>query len=386
MGFAAALSAWGSLATVASADVVGISVAAQPGEGVVQLARVRMPGVPIPANGAILIEGVGSNLPELEVLDRDGSPIPGTHRSVGEVVDGRTLYAWLPEHPLQPGPVSVTLFDPFDSSLAQLEELQVIEAIDDALPEIMSAPSASELTGNYERVCCQVPVANLARECAIIRQTTVIQVDGGLWSSDPATKLNQYLFRYSPHTGIGTASIRPRPLETLAPIRFVNAADEYCFELTALNVATLEERVYRDLPSCAARGELSLGTVDVEPQAAFFSPQSCPFPLPEFEAQWCEINQDVCEAGMTDHCEQYAYICDDGPRPERWSVPDAGTMPRIDLPPRSDASDATASELDDSGCSATALGSKRPRGSLAWLMLAIGGLWRLYVPRAGAQV
>lgn len=380
IGISAGLGAWLALATAAQADPIGLPVAAQPGEG--SLLRVRMPGVPIPANGAILIESIDGADPDIEVLDSDGSLVPGTHQSVGELANKTTIYAWLPEQPFQPGAYSVKIVHPFDSTLAQLDEIQVVEAFDDTPPAIMSAPSASEITGDYQTLCCQTPVDNLARECAVVRQTSIIQVDGGLSSSAPAAKLNQFLFRYAVRTGLGTATVSPMPLEALQPISFVNDADEYCFDLIAVNVATLEQHTYSELASCADRGELFLGTADVEPPPTFFDPRTCPFPPPPYQAKWCEINQDVCETGAASHCEQYEYICNDGPRPEHWSMPDAGTLPRIDLLPDPDSkADAVHPTADHSGCSVATSGRKAPRATLAWLGFAIAGLWLRYAAR-----
>ena len=380
VGVVAGLSAWLALATSAGALPADLPDASQPGQG--SALRVRMPGVPIPANGAILIESIDGANPEIEVRDSDGALVVGSHRSVGELANKTTIYAWLPEQPFQLGAHSVTIVHPFDSSLAQLDEIQVVEAFDDAPPEIMSAPSASETTGDYEMVCCQTPVDDLARECAVVRQTSIIQVDGGLSSSAPAAKLNQFLFRYAVRTGFGTATVSPMPLEALQPISFVNDANEYCFDLIAVNVATLEQHTYGELASCAERGELSLGTADVEPPPAFFDPRTCPFPPPPFQAKWCEINQDVCETGAVSHCEQYEYICNDGPRPEHWSMPDAGTLPRIDLLPNPGSkNDAVHPTVDHSGCNVATGGRKAPRAALAWLALAIAGLWLRYAAR-----
>jgi hypothetical protein len=386
IGGVTALVAWMALPTSARAIPSEVSVTAQPGEGALQ--RVRMPGVPIPANGAILIESIDGSWPEVEVLDSDGSPVAGSQQVVGELANRTTIFAWLPEQTFLPGAYSVTTIHPFDSPLAQLDEIVVIEAFDDAPPEIMSAPSASEITGDFETVCCQTPVDDLARECAVVRQTSILQVDGGLSSSAPAAKLNQFLFRYTVRTGIGTATVSPMPLEALQPIRFVNDADAYCFALIAVNVATMERHTYDDLPSCADRGELFLGTVELEPTAAFFDPQKCPFPPPPYQPEWCEINEGVCEAGAAAHCEQYEYICNDGPRPERWSSDPGKMLPRIDFSSGRDAGDeAVAVRNDSSGsdasCSAAAIGSEPRSTPLAWLAFAIAfaGLWLRYAPR-----
>jgi hypothetical protein len=381
VGVLTILGAWMALATSARALPAEVSVAAQPGEGALQ--RVRMPGVPIPANGAILIESVDGANPVVEVLDSAGSPVAGSHQIVGELVNRTTIFAWLPEQTFLPGAYSVTTIHPIDSSLAQLDEIQVIDAFDDAPPALMSAPSASEITADFESVCCQTPVDNLARECAVIRQTSIIQVDGGLSSSAPAAKLNQFLFRYTPRIGVGTDTDSPMPLEALSPISFVNDADEYCFNLIAVNVATLEQHTYSDLPSCAERGELFSGTVDVEPSPTFFDPRTCPFPPPPYQDEWCEINQDVCEAGVTSHCEQYEYICNDGPRPERWSMPE---VPRVDVSSGPDAGDGPVSVRNDSSgrdssCSTAAIGGEPRSAPPAWLAFAIAGLWLRYAAR-----
>lgn len=88
----------------------------------------------------------------------------------------------------------------------------------------------------------------------------------------------------------------------------------------------------------------------------------------------------MCEAGATSHCEQYDCICNDGPRPERWSEPDAATLPRIDFLPVPDSDDEPAAHHRspiDASCSTVVIRSAADSAlaSRLAIMLAIAALW-----------
>jgi hypothetical protein len=196
------------------------------------------------------------------------------------------------------------------------------------------------------------PISEDLRPCTVVEQNSVIHVEGGLSSTEPASKLNQYLFRYEAAIGSGLVTVTNRfmPIDQLPPVIFESEADQYCFVLKVLNVATLEEHAYGELPSCAERGTLHVGPTRFAPDPQVLDPGLCPFPPRELRSAWCISNELACEAEPGERCAQYRHVCHDGPLPQRWV--DMG------LPGRIVFSDSTPTDQSESD----ALCSVRPPG------------------------
>lgn len=356
-----ALVTWSLLGSSARAD----SISAQ-----TMLPRIRMPGAPVPANGAIVLESLDSIAPLIEVSSSDGVFVPGTAREVGALRFGGLIFAWVPDAPFQPGKYSVNKLHPYDSSLAALEEIEVIEPISPEPLALISVPSASEVSTRSESYCCMDPISEDLNPCTVVEQNSVIHVEGGLSSAEPASKLNQYLFRYEAARGSGLHTVTDRfmPIDQLPPVIFESEADEYCFVLKALNVATLEEHAYGDLPGCAERGRLHVGPTRFEPDPLVLDPGLCPFPPRELRSAWCVSNERACEGASGESCAQYRHVCHDGPLPQRWV--DMGLPGRIVF---SDPAHADQSERDTL-CSVRAPGHAKLGVTPGWLAL-VALLW-----------
>jgi hypothetical protein len=337
------------------------------------LPRIRMPGAPIPANGAIVLESLDSIAPLIEVTSSEGVFVPGAAHEVGALRFGGLIFAWVPDEPFQPGTYTVTKRHPYDSSLFAPEDIEVIEPASAEPPLMNSVPSASEVSTRSESYCCMDPISEDRRPCTVVEQSSVIHVEGGLSSAEPASKLNQYLFRYEAAHGSGLFTVTKRfmPIDQLPPVIFESEADQYCFVLKVLNVATLEEHEYPELPSCAERGTLHVGPTRFAPDPQVLDPGLCPFPPRELRSAWCISNERACEAEPGERCAQYEHVCRNGPLPQRWV--------QMGLPGRIVFSDQALTDQSeaDALCSVRAPGRTKLGGEGGWLALvALLGLCR----------
>lgn len=352
--FAAVLSACALLDEAARAD--------QPGA---VLPRIRMPGAPVPANGAIVFESLDATAPLIDVTSSEGVVVFGSVHQVGALPFGGLIFAWVPEAPLEPGTYSVSKNHQYDSSLASLEEIEVIAPIDAEPPALISEPSASEVSTRSEWFCCRDPIRNDLRPCTVVEQVSVIHVEGGLSSTAPASKLNQYLFRYEATLGSGVSTVTDRfmPIDQLPPVIFESEADRYCFVLKALNVATFEEHTYTELPRCTDRGKLHVGPTQFEPDPVVLDPALCPFPQLGLRSAWCVANEASCAQDRGESCQQYEHVCHDGPLPQRWV--DMGLPERIAIADTEPADRSREAPL----CSVHAPLASKLRAPAGWLAL-----------------
>src|SRR5690349_11968261 len=67
------------------------------------LPRIRMPGAPVPANGAIVLESLDATAPLIDVTSMGGFAVSGSVHEVGALPFGGLIFAWVPEAPLEPG-------------------------------------------------------------------------------------------------------------------------------------------------------------------------------------------------------------------------------------------------------------------------------------------
>lgn len=348
------------LASAARADAVAPQT---------MLPRIRMPGAPIPANGAIVLESLDSVAPLVEVSS-EGAVVLGTAHEVGALRFGGLIFAWAPVEPFEPGTYSVKIVHPYDSSLFAHHDIEVIEPIGAEPPALISVPSASEVSTRSESYCCNDPISGDRHPCTVVEQSSVIHVEGGLSSTEPASKLNQYLFRYlaAPGSGLYTVTDRFMPIDQLPPVIFESEADQYCFVLKVLNVATLEEHAYGELPSCAERGKLHVGPTRFEPDPQVLDPGLCPFPPRELRSEWCISNERVCEAEPGESCAQYRHVCHDGPLPQRWV--DMGLPGRIVF-----SDTALADQSEPAALCSVRVPGRTTRGGTAGGLALVALLW-----------
>jgi len=326
------------------------------------LPHVRTPRVAIPANGAIVIESPDGTEPLLEVYAASGALVEGSQRRVGALSDLGGVYAWVPHEPFLPGAHLVYQTHRQHAQLQRTDMLTVIEPHDGTPPRVTSEPSASTMLVPGAQACCMTPAAERIERCVFVSSLASVQVTAGLSSMDPASKLNQFLFRFEPASSSASStasSFGPsdfEPFENAGPLTFDQEVDEFCFVLRALNVVTLEEHVYSDVPSCVARGDLPVGEVPAEPPTTFYDLRRCLVPPEGFEPQWCTANAWACEMGMKEDCELHQHVCDNGPLPGRWKLQSLGLAPQ---------------EREESCAVAVVGAAPRRRGWAVWLGLGL---------------
>lgn len=279
-------------------------------------AHVRRPTLPIPSNGALLLEGVDFATPAIEVRDANGVVLPGTLREVSFGVDA--LYAWVPTAPLELGTIEVTLSVQGNPSATETSTIEVVAPFEPGPPVLRSEPSATWQATPVQSACCRTPI-NEPGACFFVVEECRILVQPGLSTAATQAVLNQYLFRtVSAGTATGEASPQFSPLESLHQVAFFEPSDSYCIEVQALNLATQQVHVYEDLEGCASHDNKRVGELPIKLNPDDLSMERCLVPPLGFESDWCEINGAACEREASNACQLYKHVCDDGPLPPAW--------------------------------------------------------------------
>lgn len=302
--------------TPASPDpggAAGAGVARLPASPLV--ANVLMARAPVPVDGAIVFRADDGVMPTIDVRDPMSALVPGRFQDLGPYdlsfgFSGR-YFAWLPNEPFTTGTYSVA-FRLNDGSVRQVVPITIVEPFGAALPELDVQPSTSTVGALGETTCCQTARGAPTQHCDYIERHAAVLVDLGFSTAGPAGPLNQLLFRWVPTEASGASDAPERfaPLSELPPIRFFELRDEYCVDLEAQSVVTLEVERYRGFHACVPRGELEAGTFAVTPNDAFFALDACPQPPPEFKDHWCALNMPVCAWNGTDDCARFRRFCE----------------------------------------------------------------------------
>lgn len=282
-------------------------------------AKLRRPTLPIPTDGALLLVSGDFTLPIVEVRDPDGALIEGRLLEVG--LDTGPLYSWKSTALLTTGTYEVTIRHPDGGDREDLVSVEVVEPFASELPALNTEPSAIWQAFPQNRTCCYVP--GIARDtvCFATLQEAVIRVQPGFSSASSQAILNQWLFRVGPAPGSSGGDANPiyRPLEHPAhEVMFREAADAYCIDVHARNIATLEESVYSSLESCASHDNRELGPdipIEVDPSVLTIK-NGCLAPPDAYKDPWCEANAGICDTGNISECQLFEYVCEGGPLPE----------------------------------------------------------------------
>jgi len=332
--------------------------------------RVLSPGAPIPANGGILIESIDGVAVTAAVTSPTGTRVEGTTTLLS--MPDAAYFAWAPAAELGLGEYWVELRNESGSSLDSTSSVEIAAAADRAKPMLAISPSVSTLTAPSERACCLTLSQDGLDHCALTEQQTFAQVDLGLSSTETVSKLNQFLFRVRVAEGNAppNAPAAFRPFGASAALNFEAAADEYCLEVDALDIVTLEEHRYPDLDHCVAGSSVRVGTTPVELDDEFLAGDLCVRPPVGHEERWCEVNAGACANGRTQKCAQLQDTCEDEPRPDA-AAPEADAG----LDDEHDASADGGNEREsDRGCTVAARGARSSSGAAAYLVLVMLGL------------
>jgi len=340
----------------------------------------------IPENGAVLIKGPYDSEPAVFALIAGSGAI---NSSAGvEVegaltrIEGSPYWVWLPTAPLVAGTsIELQLWGSGELDATSLSSFTVMPALELAQPAIALAPSASLISVISEKVCCRARFGTSATleassPCFGIEYEASIQLDPGISTTAPRLQSNQYVFRFDTGPDARPAFTDGSLSGVVLPV-FREQADEYCFNITAIELSTRTEYPYESA-ACARHGTLAdLGVSAVEPGAAELVRNLCQAPPLGFEEPWCEVNAD-CEGNETSaFCGLYPHVCDGEPI---MALPSSADPPEV----RADAAVGDAGGGDDvvvvvdasqsrsgSGCGCMVVAASRSGRAALALSLAI---------------
>ena len=284
--------------------------------------RVVNAGAGIPVGGALLINvGNSSVAPTVvvSVVDMPQTTFGGTLRMLA--VGNQFLWVWTPSSPLTAGTTyQVTVSAPDLGVTSPTDTFEVVPAITLAKPTISTAPSASWRGDTNNWGCCRSLIGGVLQDasCFPNEQIASIVLEPGFTTSTPAVEMNQFVFRIAtgttPLSGVQPSVWPNLPME---PIR--EQADEYCFQLEAIDIVSEMAFSYTalDVELCAPHGDLAdLGIVPLEPGATELDRLVCHAPPEAYKEEWCELNEDPCaDDAMATACGLYGYVCRDEPLP-----------------------------------------------------------------------
>ena len=377
------MSALGSLALAgsASADPV-VNVPVDPNSA--QLFVVNAAGG-VPANGAVLVLG-----PYDTELAVSGIGPSGPQDGTLTHIEDSAYWVWRPAVPFVAGTrFQVDLMTAGAIAVEASVSFDVLPAIELAQPPIMLAPSTSLLSVISERACCRARLNNSATleatsPCFGIEYESSIQLDPGISTSAPRLLANQYLFRFTTGDGERPSFADGSLASVVLPI-FREQAEQYCFEVTAIELPTLTELPYEASSSCAAHGALDdIGKSPAEPGPGELIHSACQAPPVGLEDAWCEVNEACADDEDDPFCGLYPHVCEGKPLEPLSSSIDAGAHDAGAAGAQADASaDLPVGKGGGDGCSATsaARGSSSGWLGLGWT-LALALAWAARAARA----
>lgn len=281
--------------------------------------RIVNAGAGIPVGGGLLIySGSGSSAaPIVEVTDT-ADPTATLDGSLKQVANPY-YWVWVPSIPLTVDSLyQVQATDPHLSFEGATATFKAVAEITIARPAISADPSASWRGETYTVACCSSLIGGILQQasCFPDQQRASITLEPGFITSDPAVLLNQFLFRLG-NDEVPSASAFPGiwPNVTMSPI--YTQAEEYCFELQAIEILTGMVFTYEDIEHCAPHGELAdLGVIEIEPGSAELDRLVCHAPPDKYQDQWCDLNEDPCaDDDMATACGLYGFVCEGEPLP-----------------------------------------------------------------------
>ena len=295
-------------------------------------ATLLLPGVPIPANGSIIIQQLGPafSAADAKLMDPNGgTPIDGTVRMVGQYA------VWTPTRALVPG-VTYTLSIATPGSVvgAVQYQLMVVPAWTPARVSVTNTPRLERAYNAGTTRCCTAVtgVSKGSVGCFLAEQRSVVRLWTQLTSTATPTELSQFLFRLSPAGMTPAVPANYVPLSALAQVAtdWTTAASEYCVNLDALEITAGKTYDYPNLMTrCVPHGGLgTLGIEDVAIDAAkALGREICPVPPPNYEMRWCETNKAACTAERSlVGCENYGHMCLGEPAPQPAAAGTGGTL------------------------------------------------------------
>lgn len=268
-------------------------------------------GSGIPANGALLLEGPYDQVPTVLVRELSTNTF---FTGTVEPIEGAPYWVWRPDDPLPVGAVCEVEIAS-DATGSSWADIDVVAAIELEQPAIVTAPAASLISVAAERACCRTQFTagyglEATSQCFTIGNESSVHVDPGVLTMSGQAQANQYLFRFSTGPDARPVYSTGSFNRLVLPV-YREQADEYCFEVAAIELPTLRELAYDDVDTCAEHGTLAdLGPSPVEPSAFELSRAICHAPPIGYEEPWCEVNEDCEEGDSTSGCRLYPHVCE----------------------------------------------------------------------------
>jgi hypothetical protein len=258
---------------------------------------------------------------------------------------------------------------------------QVVLAVDAPieLPEVRASLTLSLAGYGSMSECCHSSAALGFMQVASCFDTENLygaQLTPGLGFVTPGAANNsQYLFHLQA-AGATAAPIWQSWTNAQQALEYSTQAEEYCFELLALDVRTLATHRYDALePRCAPHGSLgALGPRPLSVSDAQLDRLICPTPPESLAARWCEVNERLCANNTTlQGCDSYGPVCHGELVPEP-DLAGAGGVGGASVAGASGSGGAPSAGMGDesssSGCSA-ALAQRSSAPVWVWSVLGL---------------
>jgi hypothetical protein len=272
-------------------------------------ARLLYGEAPIPANGALLLTGVSGLGSPIQVVNASGQTLSGTSTQVeGNVV-------WKPDAPLTPGETITVTLSPASATASGQSNVYKVPVTPARTPlrPALSATLSVERSEQNDMQCCNVLpgfMSPVKASCFPTEAMSFIAMTVVLTNTVLSSDLNQFLFKLSVPAAMAPGSYLP--LQGSYPFRFQTVADQYCFDVEAIDIASMQTFKYADLmPRCKPHGDLgTIGTRPIDVAAAALAHEVCMVPPPLEAKQWCDLNDSACSSNRAaPGCEDFGPLC-----------------------------------------------------------------------------
>jgi len=263
---------------------------------------------PIPGNGGLLIwSQLSDPFVTVSSLDAPGTTFGGT------VAPLHVPYSvWTATEPLMPGRYTVHVSTTAGGGQAVAEEIEVTDERVFAPPMLTSDPTVSIEQTQHEIECCWTMSggARVSTSCFSSANVDGISMFTGLATTESPSALTQLLFLIAAVYPDGSYA-DPSLFHGSTQLRFPREAEEYCYSVTATEIATGELYSFDELIRCVPHGDLpALGSHPVEVADSELDRLICDAPPEGFEERWCTLNEADCDAaGNRPGCLYVGHVC-----------------------------------------------------------------------------
>jgi hypothetical protein len=277
---------------------------------------------PIPGNGSLLIWTPSGDEPSIDVRSTaaPAGSIAGSSRKLA------SYWVWTANVALPEGSYTVSISDPsFPGVTEYVVEITGERAFQK--PVLTSEPQIAIHEQNAEYACCWSLTNGVRVEgsCFAVEWQEGVLLSTNVATSESPSALTQLLFQITPAMQPGFIELTP--FGGAIAFSFDTQADEYCFDISAIEITTGELYTFDELERCVPHDVRALTMRAAEPSATDLDPTICPAPPDGFEASWCELNEEPC-AAEPDRvgCELAGHVCRGEPLPGAVTTGGTGGM------------------------------------------------------------